>query len=507
MQSTQISRIWVCGCGGLHKTMLKFGTSGLRGLVTELTDRECYLYTTAFLEYISDQKLVKYDTSVAIAGDLRPSTKKILKAVTGAVKDSGFSTDYCGIIPTPTVSLYGFRRKFPSIMVTGSHIPYDRNGIKFNLPQGEILKKDEKMITEYYSRIAASGKFDSLFSKNGSFKKSPAELPKTNPKAEQEYIKRYLKFFPKNLLKGKKIVVYQHSSVMRDIMVRILKKLDANVIPIGRSEKFVPIDTESIQKEVLKKVLIWAKKFKPDAIISSDGDGDRPALFDEHGNFIRGDLLGIICSDYLKANSVSATLSCNTALEKCKKFKKINRTRIGSPYVIEAMYNDRKRGKQRVVSYEANGGFLTASNIKLNGNYLRALPTRDSMLPILGALALSIKKHFLLSRLIKSYPERYVWTETVKNFPTEKGQEIINKISKNKQRAKKIAEKLFNFPAKVSKIDFTDGARMFLVNKEIVHIRPSGNAPELRVYLEAANSEKALILSEGILKEITRLKK
>jgi phosphomannomutase len=487
--------------------MLKFGTSGLRGLVSELTDRECYLYTAAFLKYISDQKLVKYNTSVAIAGDFRPSTPKILKAVARAVEDFGFKIDYCGVIPTPTVSLYGFRRNIPSIMVTGSHIPYDRNGIKFNLPNGEILKRDEKIITEYYWKISVSGEFDSLFNKNGSFKKSPAKLPKLNAKAKQEYIERYLKFFPKNFLKDKKIVVYQHSSVIRDIMVEILKKLGARVISVARSEKFIPIDTESIQKNILDKALVWAKKFRPDAIVSSDGDGDRPALFDEHGNFIRGDMLGTICSEYLKVNSISATMSCNTALEKCNKFKKINRTKIGSPYVIEAMNNDRKKGIKRVASYEANGGYITADNMKLNERSLRALPTRDSMLPILAALSLSIKRHLALSGLLKTYPERYVWTETVKNFPTEKGQEIINKLSKNKQEAKKIAEKLFNLPAKVGKIDFTDGARMFLVNGEIVHIRPSGNAPELRVYLETINSEKALSLAENILKNVAKLKK
>ena len=35
-----------------------------------------------------------------------------------------------------------------SIMVTGSHIPDDRNGIKFNRPRGEILKPDEARIRD-----------------------------------------------------------------------------------------------------------------------------------------------------------------------------------------------------------------------------------------------------------------------------------------------------------------------------------------------------------------------
>ena len=118
--------------------MLKFGTSGLRGLVTELTDRECYLYTAAFLKYLLDKKLIHKNSYIAIAGDFRPSTKRIIRAVATAIKDFNFKIDYCGIIPTQTVSLYGFKRNIPRIKVTGSHIPYDRNRIKFKLPTGDI---------------------------------------------------------------------------------------------------------------------------------------------------------------------------------------------------------------------------------------------------------------------------------------------------------------------------------------------------------------------------------
>ena len=33
-------------------------------------------------------------------------------------------------------------------MVTGSHIPDDRNGIKFNRPKSELLKRDEPGMKE-----------------------------------------------------------------------------------------------------------------------------------------------------------------------------------------------------------------------------------------------------------------------------------------------------------------------------------------------------------------------
>lgn len=485
--------------------MLKFGTSGLRGLVTELTDQECYLYTTAFIKYLLDQKLIKPNSTVAIAGDLRPSTGKILIACMAAIRDNGFKVDYCGIISTQAVSLYGFKRNIPSIMVTGSHIPYDRNGIKFNLPDGEVLKKDEQAITAYRNKIVNDAELVGLFKKNGAFKKVVITLPKLNPVARREYIARYTDFFPANFLRGKTIVVYQHSSVMRDIMVEIIKKLGAKVVAVGRSDKFIPIDTEAMHEVDLENAKVWAKKYKSDAIISADGDGDRPVLFDNDGNFIRGDYLGILCSSYLRADAVSVTASCNTALEKCKKFINIARTKIGSPFVIEAMNSAKKKGAKRIVSYEANGGFLTGTNLTLGGKKLISLPTRDSMLPVLSALALASKHKLSLSKLTKLFPQRFVYSQSIKGFPTETSQKIIQKISKKGVTEKKLAKKLFGLPAEVKKFDFTDGARMFLSNNEIVHIRPSGNAPEIRAYSEADTFDRARELTEEVLKKISGL--
>jgi phosphomannomutase len=44
----------------------------------------------------------------------------------------GYRPVNCGKIPSPAVALFGLENKIPAIMVTGSHIPDDRNGIKFN---------------------------------------------------------------------------------------------------------------------------------------------------------------------------------------------------------------------------------------------------------------------------------------------------------------------------------------------------------------------------------------
>src|SRR3546814_6175861 len=48
-------------------------------------------------------------------------------------------------------------------------------------------------------------------------------------------------------------------------------------------------------------------------------------------------------------------------------------------------------------------------------------------------------------------------------------------------------------------VDTTDGLRLTARSGEIVHLRPSGNAPELRCYSEADTPERARKLVEEVL--------
>ncbi len=66
-------------------TGVGFGTSGIRALVTDLTDKVVYSYTYAFLKYLENINLIT-NKSVAIAGDLRPSTPHLMAVVSKLVK-------------------------------------------------------------------------------------------------------------------------------------------------------------------------------------------------------------------------------------------------------------------------------------------------------------------------------------------------------------------------------------------------------------------------------------
>ena len=73
----------------------KFGTSGLRGLVTELTPDLVADYTRAFLASC------EVGTGLFIGRDLRPSSPDIAGVVAGAARAEGIAVTDCGAVPTP----------------------------------------------------------------------------------------------------------------------------------------------------------------------------------------------------------------------------------------------------------------------------------------------------------------------------------------------------------------------------------------------------------------------
>ncbi|MBN2505096.1 MAG: phosphomannomutase [Verrucomicrobia bacterium] len=478
-----------------------FGTSGARGLVTAMTDLVCYAYTTAFLHYLAAAgEQARPGGAVALAGDFRSSTGRIMDAVARAVEDAGCEVVPCGRIPSPALALFGLENRMPAIMVTGSHIPDDRNGIKFNKASGEILKQDEQGIAAQVLELD-----DTLFDATGTFTRPAPKARRDSSEAVDNYVARYLDFFGPDALQGLRVGVYQHSAVGRDVLVRVLAGLGAETIALGRSDTFVPVDTEAIRPEDIELARAWARQHRFDAIVSADGDSDRPLVSDERGCWLRGDVVGILCARFLEADAVCTPVSCNTAVEKCGWFKAVHRTRIGSPYVIAAMMDASRSGATRVVGYEANGGFLLNSDLERGGRTLRALPTRDALIVIVSVLRLARQQGTGVSALAASLPARFTASDRLTNFPTEKSREILARFDSGSETADHSAlETAFGgLGGRVIAIDRTDGLRVTFAHDEVIHLRPSGNAPEFRCYTEAHTEERARELNGRVL-EIVR---
>ena len=120
--------------------------------------------------------------------------------------------------------------------------------------------------------------------------------------------------------------------------------------------------------------------------------------------FLPGDLLGIVVAEYLRADAAAVPISANDAVERRmgERGVTLEKTKIGSPYVISAIDELRRAGTHtRIVGWEANGGFLTGSDIPLTAGTLIALPTRDSTLAHPGKLVRRRRAAHRIGRIVE----------------------------------------------------------------------------------------------------------
>jgi phosphomannomutase len=267
-----------------------------------------------------------------------------------------------------------------------------------------------------------------------------------------------------------------------------------------------------------------------------------------------GDLLGIVVAEYLDVNVAAVPISANDAVEQRMRERGIllRTTQIGSPYVIAAIDELRHAGTRgRIVGWEANGGFLTGSEITLQDGTLPALPTRDATLPILANLFAAAKQNVSLAKLWSQLPARFGRSGLLDGVPAavsgalqarlipagnlvevEYGDAL--KVSGRDRQASNtsaLAEpqaaawqalrttltQVFT-PAQgfddILRVNVLDGVRVYFRNGDVAHVRASGNAPQLRIYANSDSQTRAdqiVVLGlrepDGLLRELIRLTK
>lgn len=450
----------------------KFGTSGLRGLVVELTSDLVADYLRAFLA------ACPVGSGLYVGRDLRPSSPALADHVIVAARGEGINVTDCGAVPTPALAMAAMQAGAAAVMVTGSHIPADRNGLKFYLPGGEISKADEATI------LAALGRVP---------RRANAALSHLSD-CGALWSARYVAAFGATALAKLKIGVWSHSAVSRDMVQTTLAALGAEVLELGRSDTFIPVDTEAVPAWARARIAAWVAEHQLDALVSTDGDGDRPLVADAAGAIVPGDLLGQITARVVGADTVVTPISSNTGVAAPGRFGRVVRTRIGSPFVIAAM----TQAGGRVIGYEANGGFLLGFDATLPAGPLAALPTRDSLLPIVAPLSVA-RSAGGLAALVAAEPPRFTAADRLEGVATERASGFLQALVTDAARRAKLLNEMAEEEAAT---DQTDGLRITCASRNIVHLRPSGNAPEFRVYVEAADRADATRLLGRVLQSI-----
>lgn len=457
----------------------KFGTSGLRGLVAELTPDLVAAYAEAFLAACPT------GTGLFVGQDLRPSSPRIAGDVIEAALRSGVDAHDCGVVSTPALALAALSAGGAAIMVTGSHIPADRNGLKFYLPTGEIAKREEAAIAAAFEAglrppPSASGRLVA------------------SPGAASAYVGRYVRAFGPGALAGLRLGIYQHSSVARDSMADVCAALGAATVPLARSDRFVPVDTEAVDQETRERLAAWCANERLDAILSTDGDADRPMLADASGRVVPGDVLGVLTARALGATVVCTPVSSNSMVGMIPDFAAVHLTRIGSPFVIAEMDAVLAADPSaRVAGFEANGGFLLGFRAQTPAGDLAPLMTRDAFLPMLAPLAAARAAGRSLAERVDDLPARFTAADRLAGIEPAAALALLDRLADRDVRAAFLAPSGHEVA-----LDRTDGMRMRLADGAVVHLRPSGNAPEFRVYTEADSPRAAADLLAAFLDRV-----
>ncbi|MDE7158793.1 MAG: phosphomannomutase/phosphoglucomutase, partial [Clostridiales bacterium] len=129
---------------------------GVAGDPVTLTDEAVTSVAKAFYVWAKNKTGVK-NPVIAVGHDSRISAKRMEKLVADAITACGGSVILTGLSSTPSMFML-LQDHFgadASVMITASHLPFQKNGLKFFLKEGGLEGSD---ITEVLN-IAAEGNF------------------------------------------------------------------------------------------------------------------------------------------------------------------------------------------------------------------------------------------------------------------------------------------------------------------------------------------------------------
>ena len=428
-----------------------FGTSGIRGEAEKLfTNQFCFDIGRTFVKFLENHH---QQGPITVGMDPRGSSPRILEALEAGLIAADRDVVDQGATPVPAMNwVLKIAPYAGSIMVTGSHIGANLNGLKFFTFKEEILKNHEKEISEIYEKIKGEIKFQ----------KNKHIIEEEN-RANEGYQEMLINLADEPYPEWKLVIVDPGNGGQSDTMPQVLSRLGIKVKEINASiqGEFIARDTET--EGVLADLQQLIKKEKADMGIAYDYDGDRVIFIDEKGQFIPGDYTGALIAKFSDTPLTITPISTSQAVEYID--KPIIRTKIGSPYVVEAM-----KKHKATFGFEASGGGISAE----------IMMSRDGGSTTIKLLNILKKQNITLSSLVATLPRFYLYKVKV-DCPQELNV-IIIKGAKKKFKGVKAEE--------------IDGLKIWVDESTWILFRSSSNAPEFRVFAESKSKVEAKKLAE-----------
>jgi len=338
--------------------------------------------------------------AVLIGKDTRVSGYMLESALEAGLSAAGVDVLLVGPMPTPAVAyLTRALRLSAGIVISGSHNPYDDNGIKFFSGNGfKLPDATESAIERALARPL----------------KCMPSLRLGKARRLDDAAGRYIEFckgaFPPQLhLRGMRIVVDSAHGAAYHIAPHVFHELGADVEAVGAEPDGFNIN-DRVGATSPHALQAAVKRHKADLGIALDGDGDRLVMVDNTGRLYDGDQLLYVIARHRRqkgelAGGVVGTQMTNLALEHA--LARLNipfaRARVGDRYVLEMLLRRRwQLGGENSGHIVCLDKHTTGDGIVSALQVLRALAESGATLPkAAGALTLypqvlmnvSAKKH------------------------------------------------------------------------------------------------------------------
>lgn len=391
-----------------------------------LTDEAITNIAMAFCVWLTMKKKIGRPT-IAIGHDSRLSAKRIENALVRGITECGRDVILTGLSSTPSMFML-LQSNFgadASIMITASHLPYQKNGLKFFVKEGGLEGSDVAEILE----IAACDHYD--WGNQGTI---------TQKSYMEQYASDLVEMVRKACgdekpLTGKKIVVDAGNGAGGFYADLVLKPLGADTTgsqflePDGSFPNHIPNpENETAMKSISQAVV----KNKADFGIIFDTDVDRAGAVSSTGEEInRNRLIALISAILLEeqkgAYIVTDSVTSDGLAEFIAKKGGVHRRfKRGYKNVINESKRLNAEGKYSPLAIETSGHAALKENYFLDdGAYL--------VTKLLISLARLSKKGNDLLDLIKDLPEPAEATEVRLKFTTpdfkEVGKSVISDLT------------------------------------------------------------------------------
>ncbi len=350
---------------------------GVEGESINLTPRETFLLGVAFGKYVKSK--VNKDFSaikIGVGNDSRLSAQSLKNGVFKGLCSLGITVFDCGLTSTPSMFMATILDELSfdgGIMLTASHLPFNRNGMKFFTKEGGLEKADIKELI-----TLALGEVE----KEAEIKVNPCNLNDLYCEFLRNKIKEGVNAKNYDLpLEGMKIVVDAGNGAGGFFVDKVLNPLGADTTgsqflqPDGKFPNHIP---NPENKEAMAAITACVLRNKADIGIIFDTDVDRASAVDKNGREINGNaivaLMGaIVAGDYPNSYVVTDSVTSDKLTEFLENDLKLHHHRFKRGYknVINEAISLNAKGLECHLAIETSGHCALKENHFLDdGAYL-----------------------------------------------------------------------------------------------------------------------------------------